>query len=106
MILRHGGYEISCCVDCRLSSCSCPNADLERYEEGPSLHKAYPLAHFAASLRQTKPMTIGLRPPVFLDRAMRVPPNISSPSSRGHSPRSSTFMKSVVTWSSVPADSL
>src|SRR6218665_1564663 len=35
MILRHGGYEISCCVDCRLSSCRCPNADLERYEEGP-----------------------------------------------------------------------
>src|SRR5678815_3496219 len=36
---------------------------------------AYALAHLDASLRQTYPMAIGLRPPQLLRRAKRVPPN-------------------------------
>src|SRR6218665_3988146 len=70
-----------------------------------SLVTANLFAHFAASRLQMYPIAIGLSPPDFLDKAMRVPPNIISRISGGHSPRSSTFMKPVSAWMRVSDDS-
>src|SRR6218665_1439211 len=63
-----------------------------RAKKDSSLVTANLFAHFAASRLQMYPIAIGLSPPDFLDKAMRLPPNITSRVFLGHSPRSSTFM--------------
>src|SRR6218665_3461043 len=60
-----------------------------------SFETACLLAHLAANLLQKYPIAMGLRPPVSLLRAIKLPPKRVGLTDGGHSPLSSKFVKSV-----------
>src|SRR6218665_145845 len=69
-----------------------PNCTGAKKDE--SFDTACLLAHLAANLLHTYPIAIGLRPPVSLLRAIKLPPKRVGLTDGGHSPLSSKFVKS------------
>src|SRR6218665_2720113 len=61
-------------------------------KKGASLLTAYLLAHLAATLLRVYPIAIGLRPPDFLESAMRLPPNNMGLTSTGQAPQSKMML--------------
>src|SRR6218665_1678733 len=69
-------------------------------KKGASLLTAYLLAHLAATLLRVYPIAIGLRPPDFLESAMRLPPNNIGLTSTGQAPQSKMLINPVISFRS------
>src|SRR6218665_3208130 len=101
MVLGHSSDIFSYCVDCRLTPSWSGNANLQWGKERGQLIDlglltAYLLAHLAATLLRVYPIAIGLRPPDFLESAMRLPPNNMGLTSTGQAPRSKMLINPVI----------
>src|SRR6218665_203721 len=69
-------------------------------KKGATLLTAYLLAHLATTLLRVYPIAIGLRPPDFLESAMRLPPNNMGLTSTGQAPRSKMLINPVISFRS------
>src|SRR6218665_2250002 len=85
--------RVACTAPSQPPGTATPNCTGAKKDE--SFDTACVLAHLAANLLHTYPIAIGLRPPVTLLRAIKLPPKRVGLTDGGHSPLSSKFVKSV-----------
>src|SRR6218665_2169141 len=100
MVLGHSSDIFSCCVDCRLTPSWSGNANLQWGKERGQLIDCISVGTLSSHPPQSVPNRIGLRPPDFLESAMRLPPNNMGLTSTGQAPRSKMLINPVISFRS------